>query len=430
MSRLAERSIIGALLMDINSINTVYDELRPEMFREELYQKVYIEIVRMYDTGERINLVSLSQRLQGYGYPENIILDGLRECINSTMTTTEIRSYADVLTSNYKAAQLLAILNSVKVLPVDIENQIGLLMNDLEALKSSEHTKLRSMVQIVAEHERSHFAEHESNGINLGFPRLDDMLVELEKGDITVIGARPAVGKSAFVTQIIRSLSTSGKRGAFYNLEMSDKQIYERMLSSETGIGLKRIRKAQAYIGDEQPKVSAANSKISQYQVMVRSGSVKPTDIRNECRHLDLDYIVIDYLQLMKSDTWYSNRASEVGAVSKAIKSLAMELQVHIILLSQLNRVSEGRDTKEPSMAEIRESGDVEQDASAIILLWNTDPDDISQKGIKVEKNRQGELGKIPFGFDGATMQFVEREGTIIMQQEGFKRTKKTPFDD
>lgn len=145
MSRLAERSIIGALLMDINSINTVYDELRPEMFREELYQKVYIEIVRMYDTGERINLVSLSQRLQGYGYPENIILDGLRECINSTMTTTEIRSYADVLTSNYKAAQLLAILNSVKVLPVDIENQIGLLMNDLEALKSSEHTKLRSM---------------------------------------------------------------------------------------------------------------------------------------------------------------------------------------------------------------------------------------------------------------------------------------------
>lgn len=159
------------------------------------------------------------------------------------------------------------------------------------------------------------------------------------------------------------------------------------------------------------------------------TGSVKPSDIRNECRHLDLDYIVIDYLLLLGSDVKYGNRASEVGAISKAIKALAMELRVHIILLSQLNRISEAKETKEPAMAEIRESGDVEQDASTIILLWNTDQENRNKKGVKIEKNRQGELGKIPFEFDGAIMQFIELDGTIEPRGNGFTRVKKTPFD-
>lgn len=262
MSRLAEQAIIGSLLMDIDSISAVYDQLQPEMFRDELHQRSYHEIVKLYDTGEKVNLVSLSQRLQSYGYPENIILDGLRECIDSMVTTADIQSYADVLNGNYKATRLEGIVNTVKADPVTVEMQIGLLINDLESLKCSERTKLRGMGQIVAENEPCHFTLQETDGINLGFSRLDEMLIELEKGDVTVIGARSAVGKSAFVTQIVRNLSSAGKRGAFYNLEMSDKQIYERMLSSETGISLKRIRKAQAYLGDEREKVQCANDRI------------------------------------------------------------------------------------------------------------------------------------------------------------------------
>lgn len=429
MSRLAEQSIIGSLLIDIDSISAVYEKLKPEMFQVVIYQKSYLEIVRMYDTGEKANLVNLAQRLKGYGFSEENILKELRECIGSATITAEIKSHANVLAKDFRAAKLSQILNAVRVSPADIDNQIGLLINDLESLKESERTRLKGMDQIVKENENNHFIERETDGLILGFPRLDEMLVELEKGDVTVIGARPAVGKSAFVTQIIRNLSAAGKRGAFYNLEMSEKQIYERMLSAETGINLKRIRKAKAYWRDEHAKVSVANNKIGSYKVMIRSGAVKVSEIRSECRHLEIDYLVIDYLQLIRSDIRYANRVSEVGDISKSIKAMAMELGVHVFLLSQLNRASEMKSTKEPTMAELRESGDVEQDASAVILIWNTSEDDYSRKGAKIEKNRQGELGKVPLLFNGATMKFSESDGEVLQSGGRFKKIDKTPFD-
>ena len=145
--------------------------------------------------------------------------------------------------------------------------------------------------------------------------------------------------------------------------------------------------------------------------------------------------IVIDYLQLIKADRRFSNRASEVGDISKAIKALAMELHVPIILLSQLNRASESRETKEPTMAELRESGDIEQDASNIILLWNLDEDG-QYKGWKIEKQRQGTHLKEVLKFDGDHMKFTERTETIeqiqarLRQRDGFRETSGgTPFD-
>ena len=138
---------------------------------------------------------------------------------------------------------------------------------------------------------------------------------------------------------------------------------------------------------------------------------------------------MIDYLQLVKADVRYQSRASEVGAISKAIKALAMELNIPIIALSQLNRTSEMRDTKEPTMGELREAGDIEQDASIIILLWNLDSEDKTRKGLKVDKNRQGETGRIVYRFDGGKMRFCETD-EIISDSDGFKRTTvSTPFD-
>ena len=123
------------------------------------------------------------------------------------------------------------------------------------------------------------------------------------------------------------------------------------------------------------------------------------------------DIIIIDYLQLLKSDKEYrGNRYAEVGAISKAIKALAMELNIPIIALSQLNRVSEARDTKEPTMAELREAGDIEQDASVIMLLWNLSQDDKSKKGCKVEKQRQGQTGTVVLRFNGDLMKFEETD--------------------
>lgn len=145
------------------------------------------------------------------------------------------------------------------------------------------------------------------------------------------------------------------------------------------------------------------------YDVIISTGSKSVGEIKAESRYRQFDVIMIDYLQLIKAERKYSNRSSEVGDISKALKALAMELNVPVIALSQLNRVSEGRDTKEPTMSELRESGDIEQDASNIFFLWNLDESG-EYKGLKVAKQRQGELMKEALQFIGENMKFVEIE--------------------
>ena len=299
-------------------------------------------------------------------------------------------------------------------------------MTELEALQQTgKHSKLKPFAEVVDEQEKEHFVDRPDIGIKFGMELLDDALVLLEPGDVMVIGARPAVGKSAFVTQIISTLSAEGKTGALYNLEMSEKQVYERMLSRISGIELKRVRKAKAYLSDERKRVELANKELREYNMYLHSGPVKPSEIRSECKYLGLDYIVIDYLQLMQSDQWYPNRVNEVGAISKAVKAIAMDLKVPIILLSQLNRTSETRTTKEPELQDLRESGDIEQDASFVMFLWNMDEDDVTRKGSKLAKNRQGELVKVELSFDGARMTFAEVGGAGSFTQHH----EATPFD-
>ena len=164
---------------------------------------------------------------------------------------------------------------------------------------------------------------------------------------------------------------------------------------------------------------------------MITTGSKSVNEIRSESRHMGYDIIIIDYLQLLKSDKEYrGNRYAEVGAISKAIKSLAMELNIPIIALSQLNRVSETRDTKEPTMAELREAGDIEQDASVIILMWNLSQEDNSKKGCKVEKQRQGQTGKVVMNFNGDLMRFEETGESVKEAQEWAKsKDDDCPFE-
>ena len=184
-----------------------------------------------------------------------------------------------------------------------------------------------------------------------------------------------------------------------------------------------------------EPNRKAVAKLIYEASITISTGAKSVSEIRAECRHQRYDVIVIDYLQLIKADRRFGNRASEVGDISKAIKALAMELHVPIIVLSQLNRISEMRETKEPTMAELRESGDVEQDASNIILLWNLDKDG-KYKGWKIEKQRQGTHLKEVLQFDGDHMRFIERTETIeqiqarMQQKDGFREVcGSTPFD-
>lgn len=429
MSDLAEKSVIGCLLMDNKELYKVYDTLKPDMFHDPVLKEIYREIVKMYDIGQPANLVTITQAVESESYTRQYIGQVLKECALLPLTSAELKSYGNSIVKDYKAETLRKILSQTQVSAAGVEYQIADLIQELESLKRSEKSKSKKLSTIVGDYEDQYFREKKEAKLYTGFSKLDDITGGLEGGDVIVIGARPGVGKSAFTSQIILEMAKAGKRIGFYNLEMSEKQVYERLLSNQSGIRLNRIRRAIQFLGDEKERFDKANRTLEEMDILVSSGTKSVSEIRNECRHQELDCIIIDYLQLVRADTRYQSRASEVGAISKAIKALAMELNVPIIALSQLNRTSEMRETKEPTMGELREAGDIEQDASIIILLWNLDNEDKTRKGLKVDKNRQGELGKIVYRFDGNEMRFQETE-EVPKGSDGFKTVRQpTPFD-
>lgn len=429
MSDLAEKTVIGCLLMDNKELYQIYDLLKPDMFQNPVLKEIYREIVKLYDIGQPANLVTITQAVESETYTREYIAQVLKDCVALPYTSIELKSYAESVVRDYKADTFRNILTRTQITAADVEYQIADMIQELEALKRSEKNKSKKLMAIVAEYQDQYFQERKEEKLYTGFSKLDEITGGLEGGDVIVIGARPGVGKSAFTSQIILEMAKAGKRIGFYNLEMSEKQVYERLLSNQSGIRLNRIRRAIQFLGDEKERFESANQTLGKMDILISSGTKSVSEIRNECRHQELDCIIIDYLQLVRADTRYQSRASEVGAISKAIKALAMELNVPIIALSQLNRTSEMRETKEPTMGELREAGDIEQDASIIILLWNLDNEDKTRKGLKVDKNRQGELGKIVYCFDGNEMRFQETEEEL-KSKDGFKPARTpTPFD-
>lgn len=431
----AEQGVIGCVLIDNDSMYKVYNKLKPEMFNTEFCQDAFAEMLAMYDRGENINIVSLSQVLENHKWEPEIIAEELKECVITAPVSTAMKSYADAVVKDWRARETKNLFQRVSLRPCDIDNSIAEVLTRLEEIKENKSVRSKTMKQIVAENQGNYFNEHVGEGlIKTGFYHTDDCLGGLEGGDITVIGARPGVGKSAIVTQIIGQMAEKGYNIGYYNLEMNESQVYERFVSRMSEIGLTRVRRAKSFLGGEKESFDKANERLSEYSITISTGAKSVSEIRTECRHQRYDVIVIDYLQLIKAGRKFSNRASEVGDISKAIKSLAMELHVTIILLSQLNRLSEQKETKEPTMAELRESGDIEQDASNIILLWNLDEDG-QYKGWKVEKQRQGTHLKEVLQFDGDHMKFIERTETIeqiktrMRQKDVFRESCGTPFD-
>lgn len=404
----AEFGVIGCVLIDNDVLNGIWRTLKPEMFSSEFAQDTYKEMLAMYDRNESIDPMSLSMALENHKYAQEQISFLMKSCISETITSTMIKSYVDAVVKEYKSRTVKDMFQRASLKPCDINDTIADLLTRLEHLEEGKEVRLKPLKQVVDENKDNYFKENVGDGgIKTGLAQLDDVFGELERGDVTIVAARPAVGKSALVTQIIGDMAKRGLKIAYFNLEMSDKQVYERFISRLAEIGLTRVRRAKAFLGDEKDKFDHANEEMSDYQVSIATGPMTPRGIKAECRHQNYDVIIIDYLQLLTPDHRCGGRSEEVGEISRAVKRIAGELNAHVIALSQINRTSEGRDTKEPTMAELRESGAIEQDASNIFMLWNLS-DDKSYKGAKVEKNRQGITMKEAMEFDGDHMKFVE----------------------
>ena len=413
MSR-AERAVIGALLIDGEAVERCGD-LRADQFADPLLGRIFREFQRGADTGRIVTAVSLEQDIAPSDKEGFAQL--LAECSAQVVTSAGIRTDAEAVRREWMCRTAAASL-SRDLIPATVEKDIGEILTELEGLKQGTEAKPKTTRDLVRAAAGHYFTESHEEGLKTGFTELDNILGGLCGGDLVVIGARPAVGKSAFSTQLLTNICELGKRAVYFNLEMTDGQVYERLLSRYGGFSLQRIRRAKAFQGNEMTRYSNANNQIGKLDLLTFSGSRTLSEIRRLSRHLGADVIVVDYLQLIRTEERYASRAVEVGAISKALKALAMDLQVPVIVLSQLNRLSEARETREPAMAELRESGDVEQDASVVMLLWNLDENRI-WKGLKVDKNRQGLTGKICLAFDGEHMRFEENP-------HGFEAVEKT----
>lgn len=432
-----EQNILGAILMDNNALDKVYDTIKPEMFESGLYGDIYRNMLAMYDRNEPIDIVNLSQALEDKERTRQFIDEQLGTIINKTFdevfTAQKIKTYADVLVNDWRSREVTQLISRIDTTPKSINSTIGDIITSLEEIQESRKNPLMSLKDIVNKRKDEYFKDNEGkNGVKTYFYKLDEHLISLEKSTLTIVAARPAVGKSVLGLQVAKENAKRGMKVAVFTMEMNDKELYERLLVSESDFELTRLKKAKEFLKGEKEQFIKANNKVENYPIYIASGDFSVNEIYRLCKHQNFDLIIIDYLQLLEPDKSYrGNRTAEVGEISRNLKKTAMKLKVPIIALSQLNRAVEGKKDKEPTMAELRESGSLEQDANNIIILWNLSEDNKMYKGVKVEKCRQGETGKVGMKFDGKHMTFTERMEDFYQWEKQAKSSSGfKPSDD
>ena len=424
----SEQSIIGSLLTtDGEAMDNLPAELDASMFSDNIYASAFAVFQRAYEKQEKVGLAIVQQRLvaQNNGVPGSYIEKRLRETLSSGYSAGTIKQDAEEVITAYKARRLNDVLNRANVTPENLSEAMDYISLEIDRLNDRQESRTKSLAQIVRENKDNYFRESDKPKIELEFSVLNDLIGGLEAGDMIVIGARPAVGKSAFATQLTFHFSELGKRIGYFNLEMTEKQTYERFVSTVSGLGITRIKRAINYTGDEEERFRRANEILEKKdQIDITTDSQTVSSMARIIKKRNYDVVIVDYLQLLKPEGRYKgNRFAEVGEISHGLKAIAKDCNIPVIVLSQLNRASVGREDKEPSMSELRESGDIEQDASIILLLWNLDEDG-RDKGCKVEKNRQGKTGKVQMRFNGDSMKFEE-----VSDRDGFiKADNDTPF--
>lgn len=436
----AESGVIGCILYDNDCIEKVSKILKPEMFLDEVSADCYREMLKLYDAHGVVDFARLSQALENAKYDSGTIMRYLKECVEPITTSVHVLGFAESIEKEWKSRTVKAFFEKMSLMPKDIDNSITDALIELEELVRVDETKAKTLADVIKENEHDYFTDTKNkDAVKLGFPQIDDCIGRLEPGDVTVIGARPAVGKSALATQIMVNIAKSGKRVCLFNMEMRDSQIYERIFANASAnIDLTRLRRAKSFLNGEQDEFNAINDKISKLPITIATGANKVSEMKVIAKQSKCDVVIIDYLQLIRSEKFYANRASEVGDISKSVKRMAMQLNIPVILLSQLNRKSELDETREPQMSELRESGDIEQDASSVLLIWNVSTTTTSYKAVKIAKNRQGELTKVGMNYTGRHMMFREFYGSFdkfMSTVKAFENSSKTlpdeetPFD-
>jgi len=430
-----EKTILGTILMDKRVLPLIVGHLKTEIFYDLGHQKIFSAIKKMYDDGVYVDITTLNQKLVGdESYKELGGAYYLTKLTDNITGNYNINSHVEMLIELYKKREAFILFKQTEVECLDNDSQsidlLSMVNSKLIALQEfgNIHEKTIDDVILSLNYSRDKAQNGELLGFSTGFEELNNTLAGWCKPDFVVIAARPGMGKTAFMLSTIYHLCILNKvPTAVFSLEMSSEQLVERLESITSMIPLKRLR--MNLMNDEERKIlMKTDDKILLSPLHIEdTGGISISQLRAKATIMKQKYgikaVFIDYLQLMSGQGKSNqNREQEVSTISRSLKALAKELELPIIALSQLSRRVEERADKMPQLSDLRESGSIEQDADAVIMLMRpnyyemTNPIEIGGTEYatsdlvicKVEKNRHGTTKNIPLRFLPETMTFID----------------------
>ncbi len=431
----AEQSTLGALLIDRDAIIEVADFLRAEDFYRPANGSIFAAALDLYERREPIDIVTVSETLERQGSLESI--GGrtyLSSLANQTPTAVHAVPYARIVERKAILRNLIGAAGRIAGIgyedPAEIQEAIDRAESELFTVSQRRITvgfsRLDRLLHDAYDRlDYLHAHRGEISGIRTGFNDLDALTTGLQKSDLVIVAARPSVGKTSFALNVAEHAAVRDKKSVgVFSLEMSKEQLVLRLLSSVANIDSQRLR--SGFLEElDFARIAPAMNALSEAPMYIDdTPSISTMELRTKARRLQaesgLDLVIVDYLQLMQASTTSrdANRVQEVSEISRGLKALARELSVPVMALSQLSRQPEMRESKEPRLSDLRESGAIEQDADLVLFLWRDKErgsDDAAQDGevvkLKLAKHRNGPTGEVDLWFKKRQTRFVSYAG-------------------
>ena len=438
----AEASLLGCLLIDSDAFVKIGDVVQTGDFYDEKHHKIFEAIHTLYERHEPIDVLTVSEQLKNKS-----LLDAvggasyLTELTNFVPTSAHIEQYAEIVATKGIRRRLIRATQEISNIGYDEEKSLQEIIEEAESrlfAVSQQHVRqdISSLESILGESfdrlDDLHNNKGGMRGIPTGLKDLDKMLAGLQRSDLFVLAARPSMGKTALLLNIALNVATRAKQGSvlLFSLEMGKEQLVDRLLAAEAGVDAWKLRTGEGLTDEDFERLSSAMGELAEAPIYIDDTTgITIGDMRTKARrmhHKDpLALIIVDYLQLMSGGSRFAtiaNRVQEISEISRGLKILARELNVPIMAASQLSRSVESRSPQIPQLADLRESGSIEQDADIVAFIYreeyyNPETDRKNISDIYVKKHRNGPTGHIELYFD--------------RQQQRFRNldTKHQPFE-
>jgi replicative DNA helicase len=424
----AEMSLLGAVLIDEETLADISEHVTPRDFYDKRHAIIFDAMMRLYEKHKPVDLLTLTEELKRKKELETIGGSAyITELTNYVPTAAHAEAYAELVAQKAVRRRLIKASGDISELGYDEETSTQELLEQAEAqLFSVSDQSLKqdlvSLESILTESfdrmEELHRNKGSLRGVRTGYRDLDNMTAGLQRSDLIILAARPAMGKTTLVTNLAYNVATIAKQPVlFFSLEMSKEQLVDRMLADASGVDAWNIRTGN--LSDEDfSKLSEAMGEMAEAPIFIDdTPGLSVLEMRTKARRASheqpLGLIIIDYLQLMQgSGRGDGNRVQEVSEISRGLKLLARELNVPVIALSQLSRSVESRSPQVPMLSDLRESGSIEQDADIVMFIYreeyyNPETDRKQITDLIIAKHRNGPTGKIELFFHPERLRFM-----------------------